>query len=582
MAKDSKQIPLLLRWSDHVPLSDVQDPLGLGLRGSARLASRLLFCITSITPRARYFSFIPWCIYDYQRREKEHSYALGLADAIALREKALTLACIANHDGEACDGGALVGSRRAIAWFAKGNDEANFKRLNFAKVPALNAYFNSLVNLGFFVTEEELPDTDEDAEERILSFDDIELSPMGLNLAKQYNSLVGRLGAVRKLSERQRTCSVQSLAEWGNRGGLCELRELTAPDRPLLKDIFFARSGLKEDSHAVRRQSLLLLLALCRQLGPEHWNLGEWEFCSAVYFNELVWDGDRLNVELPLPLSDIATRWRMFQFHHFMSVALEGLLSWLVTQLEGKGLGGATIESLVTDLDGPLVRKTLAEQFGHSADKSFGGQSPSEFFAQFGVSSGPLHADSSRSIDRRIRADSSLAETRLEEIVRSNEFLYSPAGLACPMVLLALTLGRYFQWNETNFGEWLANAASDPYLDLIPPVVIHVLNRRFGNWWECNWKELASFVLSRFVVQQHQSMSYEKSAAGDRCLLQVDGQSVVSGANFQKIGMGNPRFGSAVQILHDLGLLQESPEGVSVLTPEGQSLLDEELAKEAD
>ena len=49
----------LLRWSDYVPASDVQDPLGLGLRGSTRLASLLLYCITSITPRARYFSFIP-------------------------------------------------------------------------------------------------------------------------------------------------------------------------------------------------------------------------------------------------------------------------------------------------------------------------------------------------------------------------------------------------------------------------------------------------------------------------------------------------------------------------------------------
>src|SRR5436190_22878441 len=107
MAKRTKPTPIFLCWSEHVPASDVQDPLGLGLRGSTRLASRLLYCITSITPRARYFSFIPWCIFDYQQREKGKPYALSLWDGIIIREQALTLACIAHHDGEPCSGGGL-------------------------------------------------------------------------------------------------------------------------------------------------------------------------------------------------------------------------------------------------------------------------------------------------------------------------------------------------------------------------------------------------------------------------------------------------------------------------------------------
>jgi hypothetical protein len=72
----------LLRWTKNVPASEVQDPLGLGLRGSTGHASRLLFCITSVTRRARYFSFIPWCIYNYQKHEKDHPYASGLREAI--------------------------------------------------------------------------------------------------------------------------------------------------------------------------------------------------------------------------------------------------------------------------------------------------------------------------------------------------------------------------------------------------------------------------------------------------------------------------------------------------------------------
>ena len=132
MAKQSKVNPVLLRWSEHVPVSDVQDPLGLGLRGSTRIASRLLFCITSITLRARYFSFIPWCVQDWQKREKNQGFALGLREAIALREKALTLGCIAHHKGKPCDGGALVGSDNVAKWFAKGRSDIDLRKLPFA------------------------------------------------------------------------------------------------------------------------------------------------------------------------------------------------------------------------------------------------------------------------------------------------------------------------------------------------------------------------------------------------------------------------------------------------------------------
>lgn len=375
---------------------------------------------------------------------------------------------------------------------------------------------------------------------------------------------------------------MSSLAEWGKRGGLCELADVTAPDRQLLRDIFFSRVASKGESHPVRKQSLLLILELCRQLSAEGWSLGEPEFASAVYFGEIVSDDGRIRLTWPEPLVDIATRWRMFYFHHFMSVALEGMFAWLVSQLAEKGVGGATIESLASGLDGAAVSKALSEQFGCKVGPSFGQQTPKNFFTLFGVPLADLDVATSRTVDGMIGADSLLAENWLEDLIRSNEFLYSPVGLAVPMILLSLTLARYTQWETTNYGYWLATVANDPYLDLIPPVLTSSLSRRFGEWWACSWKELATFVLSRFVVQQHQAMSYEKSAAGDRCLFQVDGLKVITADSFDKIGMGNPRFRSAVQVLKDLALLQDIEDGTTIVTPEGRQLLDEELAKMAE
>lgn len=572
---------VLLRWSEFVPTAEVQDPLGLSLRGSARLASRLLYCITSITPRARYFSFIPWCVHDYRQREKGKPQALGLKDAVALREQALTLGCVAHHAGEPCDGGSLVGSRDAKKWFQRGEKVADFVKLKkFSKNPAFSIYFNSLVNLGFFVTETELPDA-EDEEHDGFTLDDIELSELGLRLARHYDSAVAGLTATKHLAATDRTCTLSSLADFGRVGGLCELADPAAADRQLLRDIFFARVGQKGESHHVRRMSLLLLLELCRQFAADGWVLGVSEFWGAVYYGELANNESRLGVTIPPALTDIAARWRMFYFHHSMGVALEGVFSWLVTHLGTCGLAGADLRDLAARLDEPAVARTLSEVLGVEVKAPFGDLTPGNLFAAAGLPDGDLDAGLSRTLDVAVRSLTPFSEDTLEEMIHGNQHLHSTAGLAIPMVLLATTLGRYAHWEATNYGQWLASIAADPYLDLVPPVVSAGLTRRFGSWWKCPWKELAAFVLQRYAVRQHQTMSYEKSWSGDRCLLMAEGDKVRSPGGYEKIGLGNPRVWSAIRVLKDLGLLADDEEGVTRLTNEGADFLTRELAKEA-
>jgi hypothetical protein len=592
MAKQPKTTPNLLRWSDHVPASDVQDPLGLGLRGSARLASRLLYCITSITPRARYFAFLPWSVYDFQQREKGKPFALGLREAIVLREQALTLGCVAHHDGEPCQGGALVGSRKAGKWYAKGEKQANFREMyKFAQDPALDAYFNSLVNLGFFLTEQELPDTDERMKKSDFTFDDIQLSELGLDLAKRYNSTVGTLSVTSKLGSKERSCSVDGLAEFGKHGGLCELTNGMSSDRDSLRDIFFAgesfltfvgKTGHKKESHVVRRRSLLLILEVCRQLSADKRITSEAGFSGAVYFGEVVKAEDRLAVTFPSELKDIATRWRMFYFHHYMAVALEGLFSWFVSQLGSIGLAGSTLESLMERLDEATVHKSLSEVLQVDVKASFGSQKPSDLFSLFGLLPGDFTADSSAMLDKLVRSMTPLAEDTLESVIRRKKHLYSPTGLAIPLVLLVTTLARYTQWEATKYGQWLASAASDPYVDLVPPVLTLGLSRQFGCWWRNTWKELARYIMSKYVMQQHQSMSFEKTRTGDRCLLQWDGQKVFSTGGYDKIGMGNPRLESAIQILKDVAVIEDNEDRVTYLTQDGKQLLRQKLAKEVE
>ena len=533
-----------------------------------------------MTPRARYFSFIPWCILDYQKREKGKSFSTGLRDAIVFRERGLALGCIAYHEGKTCEGGGVVGSDKASLWFAKNEPMADFtkKPLAFAKNPALGIYVNSLVNLGCFVTDERRKDDDEETQADF-TFDDIELSPLGRRLAEGYDAMVGDLPSVESLAQVRRQCLVEDLAAWGERGGLCEIASAGAKDRQPLREMFFAQIGMEGGSHPVRKQSLLLILELAKQLRAKGMPLNESHFSTAAYFDSVLnRDGAPEAIAWPEPLRDIATRWRMFYFHHYMSVALEGMLSWLVTNLADKGVAGSTVAELSSGLAGKVASNQLGECLGAEIPADFGIMTPAQLVERFGVATKDLTAESSVAIDDGIRLESRLSEPHLEHAIRDRTYKHTAAGLAIPTILLSLTLARYSRWRQTDYGNWLANAAQDEYLDLIPPIVLAGVTRRFDDWWNSPFSDISHVALSRFVIQQHQSMSYEKSNAGDRCLLQVDGANISVTGTYDSVGMGNPRLRSAIRILKDLAYLADLEDGVTVVTEDGTTVLDRALS----
>ena len=582
VANKDKPETLLLLWSKQVPASDVQDPLGLGLRGSTRLASRLLFCITSITPRARYFSFIPWCILDYRRNEMDKAFSQGLKDAIVFRERALTLGCIVHHEGRPCKGGGLVGSDKASKWFEQKNLVADFtkKALGFAKNPAMDAYSNSLQNLGCFLTDDDRQVVDEESQEQI-TFEDLQLSELGLRLAESYDSMVGTLESVELIATARRRSQVQDLAAWGEQGGLCEVSSDSAKDRKPLRDMFFNKNEAKGASHSVRKQSLLLILDIARQVQAKGLSLDEECFSTAVYFGSIYHpNGSVHEIKWPKRLVDIAMRWRMFYFHHFMSVALEGMFSWLVTSLGDSGVAGDTLADMLQPLHAAAVSSHLNSFFEVTIPADFGNQTPATFLELFGLHISELNEETSATIDSHIGLDSSLSEVKLEDAIRENWQKHTATGVAIPVLLLSTTLSRYVRWSQADYGNWLASIARDEYLDLIPPVVLRGMQQRLDDWWNSSFSDITRTVLSRFIVQQHQSMSYEKSKEGNRCLLQVDGPNISITGTYDKIGMGNPRLISAIQILKDLAYLADNKEGEISLTKDGKRLLQEELSGE--
>ena len=573
-----------------VPISQAQDPLGLSLRVSARLSSELLHCITSITPRARYFSFLPWCVFDFWKREKASRADADLTEAVRLREKALTLGCVLHHDGDACRDGRLVGSDKAMQWLAANPGKTpKFSGLSFVKNPALHAYYNSLVHLGFFnetpegnVSEEEA-ETEENSE---LQISDLELSELGKRVAASYDATVGNLPVVAKLTKKPNGCSPGELKKWGELGGICEVAGASAPDRSLLREVFFNRVGSPGPSHKFRHDSLTLFLELMDKIAPHGVSVGHIVLGDAVYFGATGAgeDGSKVvKLGFSVQLEDIANRWRMFYFHYYLSVALESLFVGVVGCAQRAGMAGTRVEAIVAALKSKSVASFLARALEKKIEGDFLDLTPNQLVQAAGYRDLGGDFRAGDNFERHFDYAHPLSERNLANELRSGEMAYaSPEGIACALVLLIMTVCRYTKWDGGQYGNWLAGATRDPYRDVTVPVVLRELRCSLGSFWDATWRKIAMLVIGRFVVTQHEVLSYEKVWDGSRALFHSE-QGVIRwrGLSYDSIVVENSRFYSAVQILEDLALAEheDGNRWQVKLTAEGKRLLGGELAR---
>jgi hypothetical protein len=89
-------------------------------------------------------------------------------------------------------------------------------------------------------------------------------------------------------------------------------------------------------------------------------------------------------------------------------------------------------------------------------------------------------------------------------------------------------------------------------------------------------------VIGRFVVKQHEVLSYEKVWDGTRALFHSESGVIRwRGLSYDEIVVENSRFYSAVQILVDLALVEhdDNDRWLAKLTVEGRKFLKGELVR---
>lgn len=578
----------LLQWTKELPSASAGDPLGLSLRVSARLANELLYCITSITPRARYYAFFPWAFQDYTEHERATTTDRGRIRGVVSRERAMVLGAVLHHDGHACQGGALGGSDEAEKLLKKGSrpsyDLSRWKHLTATEGQFGAAYKGSLINLGVFKSSADnvADDADEqtaELNEDVQAVDVHELSSLGKRLADAFARSVRSTNYVREGWTLRDRVDAAVLQEFGVAAGLCEISNRGARDREVLRDVFFARCDeLKGDSHQRRRMSLVLILECVRLTHASGTSLTATNFGDLCFFGSLQLEddeGERYVAAMPdRRLDDILQRWRIYQAHSFLAVALQSLLVACVRLLRDHR-GGVADDALMTALNVSAIASRFHDITGVDLPGSFLDLTPRSTLAACNIH--PTNGQN-MALDRP-QLEDPFSERRLETLLVEGE-AEEGAGIALAAILLFQVVLRHSDLTAEPIQNWYRRQVYDPYSDVSIAVIADFLKAEFGNdWIDRPNGEILRRIIWRFVVRQHQTMSYERGFGGTAPLFQLDGTTVIgTSTDYADPQSPHPRFPRALQILEDLGLIEDDDEIGYELTDDGKTWLNNELS----
>lgn len=573
----------LLHWTKELPKASDADPLGLELRVSARLSNELLYCITSITPRARYYAFFPWAMQDYNEHEHLTKHDRGRIQGVLARERAMVLGAVLHHGGVACQDGGLGGSDKAVTLTrnaSRSYDLLAWKHLKNPQGQFGAAYKGSLINLGVFKTDDDEVSEDVEAEtneldETTQSIEIRELSSLGLRLADAFRKSVQRTSYVSQGLTLKGKVAVDVLSEFGAKAGLCEITHKSPKDREILRDVFFANcQELNRPSHHRRRMSLLLFLECVAQTRAVGSSLDNRTFSDICYFDAVVLDDDAQTtkpIALPAVLFDIRQRWRIYITQGYLAVALQSFLVAVVRQIRDRP-AGVEREQLIDLLNPPGLSDRLKEVLDLDLPDDFFQMTARETLALCGV-------DLVANGQGLLSVDAPFSERQLEELLVESE-ANEASGVVLAAMLLYQTIVRHKGRSSDQINNWYGQQIHNDYADVALPGLIRFVDAEFGELWtERTNAEILARLIWRFVIRQHQTMSYERGFGGVAPLFHVDGTKIVATErDYTNPRAKNPRFGPALQILADLNLIMYGDDGYE-LTKDGEVWLASELVR---
>jgi len=228
-------------WNEAVGEVDrALDPLGMN-RVTDRLLNDLLLGITTVTPRARYYSFYTWVVHSIGQ-QKSTSFQQFRSQFYDM-ERAFMMACVAHEHDDAGQGrnhNAISGSEKGRRIWNESRERISMDFSYFGhRLGGYGQYYQgSISNLGLI----EVP---KDA-----AFEDPTL--LGLKVAEAFDNVVDR-SRLRKRVFGRKHVTKEVLAKFGKEVCLCRLRDNGAEDRDVLRGLFFGSlPGMKPNDYDIR------------------------------------------------------------------------------------------------------------------------------------------------------------------------------------------------------------------------------------------------------------------------------------------------------------------------------------------
>lgn len=558
----------IAQWTEKIDFATSRDPLGLANRVSQRLVHQLLFGITAIGNRARYYSYSLWSIHDVMSREKPVDYR-ELADGIYWRDSAFMAACLLHHKDDGYDLDGVIGKDKGSKYLAETSGKVDLSTIEHIESNSeggfgLN-YRGSLLNLDFF--REAYYD---DSQKEIIY--EVSNQIAIRNMLELFENNITDTVFYQKYACSRKPVPRQVLEEFAERICICLLPEDSTPERELLRDILFERAKGYQPQESFRPDSLRLLLYCARKCSALNLPFSEKQFRTMIYYNEyLDQDNNSHPIQYDKGTDEIINRWRIFFIHHYFSCSLEGIFVVLLNMLQESVDTGQTLDQIIQSLQDEDIAGAIEEFSGCEhidVDKTTIGEFIRKTLGE------QLFEESSPWKILKIE-NTANEENLLNHLRTSIRSSHVDATARCVITLIML-LERCSRLEKSKYWGWSINASKGDYTRSISaPIMYLYLKQHKENWHDFTLKELIRIIFSRFVIEQHELMVPEKTS-GVSWLTYDDGYLFYENS-FDGPSPGSSRFNSARQIICDLGLMNLDDNDVPQLSAYSGVILSELL-----
>ncbi|WP_318509121.1 hypothetical protein [Bacillus sp. T3] len=288
-----------------------EDHLGIRFVGIS-IADTLQSGITSITPRARYWSFFAWVLYDFLQYSSSEKSLKEFKRFLKTQEWFYILSNIGWAVKSKTVTNALIGSKKGVsAWVS--NQSAFEPVLDYVKdsFGGYGTYRNVMKIIGL---------TRESNADKGVQID--RLTPFGKELAESFENTIKGTAYYQRYRHSDVPIPRDVLVEYGSVAGLSSMKFGVSKDLPILINLFIPKEP-KSDRARLRKQSLLYYMNIINQLPGQKMSFKIWQ--------KTMYDGYyHQKLQLPKELQTVAIGWEIYHARQMFTYSLDSMWSYVL------------------------------------------------------------------------------------------------------------------------------------------------------------------------------------------------------------------------------------------------------------